>query len=420
MKVFLYRMLYNFSIQSKRNIMSKLTNTQIKNAKAKDKAYSLSDGLGLSLLVNPNKSKWWRFRFQFEGKAKMMSLGTYPTVSLSEARKRLNEKRTILTEGNNPIKDKGEPIADCDTFGSVSVLWLNDIKGKVSDKHQNRCDGLLRLYALPALKDRPIEQIDHREIRAIVFPLADEGKHASAKILHGVLKKMFSYAVNRNYCETNPCNLIEGADILQDAVVRNLPTMTEPAQIKKLLSLISSSLAFSSNKNALLFMALTSLRSSNVLNARWEQIDFEARTMTISKHEMKLKKKELPKARDFVLPLATQTIELLENIKIHNEGVYIFPARSGDKPMSRSTMWEMIRYLGYAEQFTPHGFRAMMATIANESDNGFERDLIDAQLAHKVGGSVSQAYNRTNYLERRVALVQWWANWLENTKNIKE
>ncbi len=225
---------------------------------------------------------------------------------------------------------------------------------------------------------------------------------------------MFSYAVNRNYCETNVCKLIEASDIMQDAVVRNLATITEPAEIKALLASISNSKAFSSNKNALLFMALTSLRRSNVLNARWEQIDFKTSTMTIAKEEMKLKKKELQKANDFVLPLATQTIELLENIKeVSGEGIYIFPSMRADRPMSKNTMLELVRYLGYEkEQFTPHGFRAMFATMANEQSD-FERDLVDAQLAHKVGDRTSQAYNRTDYLERRRDLVQWWADWLD-------
>ena len=161
-------------------------------------------------------------------------------------------------------------------------------------------------------------------------------------------------------------------------------------------------------------MALTSLRRSNVLNARWEQIDFKTSTMTIAKEEMKLKKKELQKANDFVLPLATQTIELLEKIKeVSGEGIYIFPSMRADRPMSKNTMLELVRYLGYEkEQFTPHGFRAMFATMANEQSD-FERDLVDAQLAHKVGDRTSQAYNRTDYLERRRDLVQWWADWLD-------
>ena len=135
--------------------MPNLTATQIKNAKSKDKPYSLSDGLGLSLLVNPNKSKWWRFRFQFDSKAKMMSLGTYPEVSLADARTKLAEARQLVTTGINPITEVIEDESGSETFEEVSKLYLSSMQKNVSIHHYKRSESLLRLYAIPRLQNHP-------------------------------------------------------------------------------------------------------------------------------------------------------------------------------------------------------------------------------------------------------------------------
>ena len=400
--------------------MSKLNNTQIKNAKSKDKPYSLGDGLGLSLLINPNGSKWWRYRFQFDSKAKMMSLGTYPDVSLANVRKRLLEARELVAGGINPIEQQGADSPTVDAGGSVvfkdiSDAWLESIESEVSIHHYKRSESLLRLYALPVLQNQPIDTITHKDVRALIVALKDADRKESAKKLYGVLKQVFADAEERDHCEVNVCNLIDIRSIIKKTAKRKFPTITEEAEVRALLANIKDFKgSHYSTKNALLFMALTSLRSNNVRHARWEQIDFESRTMTIAKEEMKIAKKDLSDAIDFRLPLATQTIELLDKIKkLTGHGTYIFPSIRADRPMSENAMLAYIRNLGYTkEQFVPHGFRAMFATIANDKKNGFDRDLIDAQLAHKVGGSVSQSYNRTDYLERRIPLAQWWADWL--------
>jgi len=253
-------------------------------------------------------------------------------------------------------------------------------------------------------------------VQEIIVSLVDAQKIESAKKLNGVLNQVFAYAKIRNLVDTNICKLVEITGLFDSAQKRHFPTITEPKQIKTLLESIKNfEGAHYSTKQGLLFMALTSLRTINVRSARWEQINFKDQTMTIPKEEMKIAKKKLHEANDFVLPLSDQTMVLLEEIKpMSYHGIYIFPSIRGDRPMSENAMLTYIRSLGYTkEQFVPHGFRAMFATIANKEDNGFDRDLIDTQLAHKVGGTVSQSYNRTDYLQQRIPLAQWWADWLD-------
>ncbi len=401
--------------------MSKLNNTQIKNAKGEDKPYSLSDGLGLSLLINPNNSKWWRYRFQFNGKAKVMSLGTYPDVSLASVRKKLMEARTLVAEEINPVdhqKAKKDALAGDGSilFKDIAVIYLNSIESIVSTHHHKRSESLLRLYATPVLGNHYIKDITIEDIQHIVSTLADSGKKESANKLHAVLKKLFVYAKTHNHCDVNVAKAIETEGLFVDATKRKFPTITEPAEVKALIANIRSfEGSHYSTKSALLFMALTSLRSANVRHAKWEQIDFDTNTMTIAKEEMKIKRTYLHEAEDFRLPLATQTIALLREIqKLTGHGTYIFPSIRGDRAMSENAMLVFIRALGYTkDQFTPHGFRAMFSTIANSEDNGFYLELIDAQLAHKVGNKVSRTYNRGDYFDRRIPLVQWWADYLD-------
>jgi len=398
--------------------MSKLNNTQIKNAKSKNKPYSLSDGLGLSLLINPNGSKWWRFRFQFDGKAKMMSLGTYPDVSLSHARAKLMGYRQLVAQGINPIEQQGKEKKENDSvaFEELSKGYLSSIKENVSSYHYKRTESLLRLYSVPKLGNHPIKEVTHQMVQEIIVAISDAGKKESAQKCSSMLNQLFAYAKMRGIVEVNVCKLVETQGLFSSASKRHFPTITEPAQVKALLFNIKEfEGAHSSTKEGLLFMAYTSLRSTNIRHAKWDQIDFENRTMTIAKEEMKIEKRKLHQSEDFVLPLATHTMDLLDEAKrFSGHGKYIFPSIRGDRPMSENAMLVFIRTLGYTkDQFTPHGFRAMFATISNEENNGFDRDLIDAQLAHKVGGSVSQAYNRTDYFNRRIALAQWWADWLD-------
>lgn len=273
----------------------------------------------------------------------------------------------------------------------------------------------MRLYALPILGDQPIDNIGYKDVRAVIVALADTGKKESAKKLHGVMNQLFSYAEIRDHCEENVVNFVKfKKGFFKGGSSRKFPTITEPTKVKVLIENIKNFKGgHYSTKQGLLFMALTSLRSANVRSAKWEYINADTHTMTIPKEEMKIEKSKLPDHEDFVLPLAAQTMELLSEVKKHTgHGTYIFPSIRGDRPMSENAMLAYIRNLGYTkEEFTPHGFRAMFATIANDKSK-FNRDLVDSQLAHKVGGSVSQVYNRTDYLQKRRALVQWWENWL--------
>ncbi len=399
--------------------MSKLNNTQIKNAKGRDKPYSLTDGLGLSLLINPNGAKWWRFRYRFEDKAKMMSLGTYPDTGLAAVRKKLAAAREKVAAGVNPVAQKKSTTHNnTNTFRIVAAKYLAYRKDSISIHHYKRSESLLRLYAFPFIGDMPITDIIEEDVKKPLIVLDDDNKKESATKLYGVLKQVFTYAKGRSFCKVNICSQFELNEIVKDHVKKHFATITKEEDIKKLMNNIDGYQGSIAVKCALQFMAFTALRSANVRHARWEQVDFEAKTMTIAKEEMKIEKKRLEEAKDFILPLSQQAVAVLKEVRAYSgQGKYIFPSNRGDRPLSENAMLAAIRNLGYEKgEFTPHGFRSMFSTIANEKGD-FYLELIDSQLSHVVGNTVSGSYNRTNYFEKRISLVQWWGDWLDEVQN---
>ena len=399
-----------------------LKDTQIKALKPKEKSYTVADGNGLSIVVNPNKSKKWRYRYRINGKAKTFSIGSYPEVSLANAREKLHEARSMVANGIDPAKVRKEEkvakavdSANKITFKEVKNAYLESIEDNVSIHHYERSESLLRLYAESVLNNVQIEDITHKDIKSIIMALVDMDKKPSAKKLFGVLKQVFDYAEARDQVEVNVCNLISTSSLIKNYHPKKQSTMTKNKDIKLLMESIENYTGHYANKKALQFMAFTSLRSANIRYARWNQMDLNNKIMTIPKAEMKIERKRLEEAEDFILPLSTQAIKLLESmIPLTGHGTYVFPSTLGDRPLSENALLVAIRRLGYTkEEFTPHGFRAMFATVANR-EGSFNLEIIDAQLAHTVGNKVSQAYNRTDYFDKRKELVQWWADWLES------
>lgn len=376
------------------------------------KPYAVADGDGLSLVVNPNGSKKWRFRYRMKGPngliEKTLSLGSYPEVGAKEARERLREVRELVSNGIDPSKErqkeKIQPTGDI-LFRDVVKEYLHSREGNVSHHHYERSESLLRLYATPKFGSIPVADITHKDIKPVIVALSESNKKSSAKKLFGVLKQVLEYAEMKDYVDVNVCNLLKTSTMIKDHKVRHHASIKKPADIKKLMKNIKKYDGHFSTKLALEFMAYTALRSYNVRSAKWSQI--EGKEMFIEAEEMK-------NGEEFRLPLSKQALRVLKEIKpLTGHGTYIFPSIRADRPMSENALLAMVRNMGYTkDQFTPHGFRSMFSTIANDKGH-FNREVIDAQLSHKVGDTTSRSYNSADYVKKRRDLVQWWADWLE-------
>ena len=315
----------------------------------------------------------------------------------------MREARELVAKGVDPSAERKEAVKKQSlsvTFKEVSDAYLKSRVGNVSHHHYERSESLLRLYAVTAFGRTPIDDISHKDIKPLIVNLSEKGKKASAKKLFGVLKQVFDYAEMKDHVEVNVCNLLNPTTLIKDYVPKSHATITKAEDIKLLMKNIKNYEGHYTTKMALEFMAYTALRSYNVRAAKWKYI--KDGVMTIPKEEMKIAKDKLENAVDFKLPLSKQSLALLEEMRpISGHGTYIFPSIRGDRPMSENALLAMVRNLGYTkDQFTPHGFRSMFSTISNE-EGEFNLEIIDAQLAHKVGNAVSSTYNKASYIEKR-------------------
>lgn len=394
-----------------------LTATQIKTAKAKEKDYKLFDGGGLFLLVTKRNSKLWRLKYKFDGKEKLLSLGSYPSISLLKARSLREEHKTTIANGDNPSAIKKEiknnqkknDYKDSSTFKSIALERLEKIKDDISETHYK---GTMRGFVndtFPYIGDVNIDDVTAQDIIMLLRRMMERDVRNSTQKVYQTIGKTFKWAVANGLALRNPASDIDISEIIGKSNEEHYPTIIDNHGIKNLLTSIQEYGGEPSTKYALLFLAYTFVRPTNARLALWSEIDLKEKQWSIPAKKMKTKD-------DFIVPLPDSLIKMLEKIKLYaGDSPYLFPStKSRTTPLSDGALLGAIRRMGYGTtEFTPHGFRAMFSTLAHEK-SGFKYDVIETQLAHKVGGKVSQAYNRAKYLDDRVELMQWWNTYLNN------
>ncbi|QOP42987.1 DUF4102 domain-containing protein [Sulfurimonas sediminis] len=394
-----------------------LTATQIKQAKPKEKDYKLSDGGGLYLLVTKAGGKHWKLKYKFENKENKISLGAYPEITLSTARELREKHKTDIANGINPNElkkekkelQKQEAIKNLNTFENIALERLEKQKDTFSEAHYKRTINAFKNDCFKYIGNKNIDDVVAKDIINIMQIMNKRGVNDSARKLFYAISKTFKWAVANAKAERNPCADVLLEEILGKKTKQHYPTITDDTGIKNLLISIKEYGGELSTKYALLMLAYTFVRPSNARLALWSEIDLNAKQWVIPAKKMKTKD-------EFIIPLSNTIIELIEEIQLYSgDSPYLFPStKSKTTPLSDGALLGAIRRMGYTkEEFTPHGFRAMFSTIAHEK-SPFKYDVIETQLAHSVGNSVSQAYNRAKYLNERVELMQWWSDYLDD------
>ena len=396
-----------------------LTATQINQAKPKVKDYKLSDGGGLFLLITKRGTKLWRMKYIINKKEKLLSLGSYPDVTLSKARELREENKQLIANGINPndLKRekketiKQEELKSKNTFKNLAIERLEKQKDTISETHYKRTITAFENDCFEYIGHKNIDDIIAKDIIIIMQIMNNRGVNDSARKLFYAIGKTFKWAVANGYAERNPCADILLEEILGKVSKKHYPTITDDKGIKELLTSIYSYTGETSTQYSLLMLAYTFVRPINVRLALWSEINLKAKQWVIPAKKMKTKD-------EFIIPLSNTLIELLQEIRLYSgDSKYLFPStKSKSTPLSDGALLGAIRRMGYTkEEFTPHGFRAMFSTIAHEKSH-FKYDVIETQLAHSIGNSVSQAYNRAKYLDERVKLMQWWSDYLDEVK----
>ncbi|KAB7886402.1 tyrosine-type recombinase/integrase [Poseidonibacter ostreae] len=402
-----------------------LTATQIKTTKAKEKDYKLFDGGGLFLLVAKTGGKRWRFKYRFNNKEKIIALGTYPSLSLKDARAKREEYKSLIAndiDPNEQKKQKKEEVLKVEkkkenTFYKVSQEWHENYQTEVSENYHIKLGRALENYVYKYMKDKPIEDVTRLDLIEILKILKERNLQDTASRVLMIINKIYKYAVTLEYVPHNIVADIEQKNILGKREKKHYPTFAKDKDIKGLLLAIDEYSGDYTTKMALKMLPYVFVRSYNIRYCEWSEIDLVNKVWIIPASKMKTK-------IEFILPLPNQVIEILEEVKqFTGNGTYVFPSfRAKDKPMSDNTLIGALRRMGYTkEEFVPHSFRAMFSTIAYENmeEHGFSGEVIEALLSHKESNKVKEAYNRASYKKSMKGLINWYSNYLDKIKTTK-
>ncbi|MBU6339171.1 MAG: tyrosine-type recombinase/integrase [Rickettsiales bacterium] len=384
-----------------------LTDIKVKNAKAKDKPYKLADGEGMYLLITNTGGKYWRLKYRFAGKEKTLALGTYPTVSLSEAREKRFEAKKQIADGLDPSQEKQDQklqniINAENSFQNIAYEWFEKNKAKWKPRHASYIIRRLEQNLFNEIGNRPIDQIKASELLHAIQKIEKKGAFDIAKRALQTSGQIFRYAIATSRAERDISADLKGA--LTVKKITNHAKLEEK-ELPKFLKSLEKYSGEHQTKLAFKLIILTAVRTIELRGARWEEIDFAKKEWHIPAERMKMGEKH-------IVPLSKQSLAILKEMqKITGNREFVFPSHQNpNKFMSENTLLGVIYRLGYKSKTTTHGFRSVFSTILNE--HGFNRDHIERQLAHGERDKVRATYNHAQYLKERHSMMQWWADYL--------
>jgi len=390
-----------------------LSETKVRNSKPQENAYKLFDGGGLFLFVTPSGGRLWHFKYRFDTKEKKLSLGTYPEISLADARMRREEARRQIAHGIDPgalrKAQKQAQTAEAEIFEVIAREWHTKFTPTWTPGHSSDIKGRMERDLFPWIGKRPISEIKAHELLSVLRRVEDRGALESAHRVRIIAGQVFRYAIATGRGERDPSVDLKGA--LPQPGEKHHAAITDPKAVAPLLRDIDGYQGHFVVKCALKLAPLLFVRPGELRHAEWKEIDLDEAIWNIPASKMKMKEPHL-------VPLSAQAVEILRELQpLTGTGRYVFPStRSITKPMSENTMNAALRYMGYTkETMTGHGFRAMARTILDEVLQ-VRPDFIEHQLAHAVRDPNGRAYNRTAHLAERKKMMQTWADYLDGLK----
>lgn len=395
----------------------KLTATAVRNAKPKEKPYKLGDGGGMFLLVNPNGSKYWRLKYRILGKEKLLALGVYPDVSLSEARQGRDEARKLLANDTDPsefkkVSKQKQLLNSENSFESITREWHKKQSNTWSEGYSKKILDRFEKEVFPHIGNKPISDVNAPVLLAVLRRIESRGVIDTAHRIHQNCGQVFRYAVATGRAERDPSVDLRGA--LTPVNLKHHASITDPVKVGCLLRAIDGYDGFYAIKSALRLAPLLFVRPGELRHAEWSEVDLVKAEWRIPAEKMKMKELH-------IVPLSVQALAILEELQpLTGNGQYLFPSiRTNRKPISENTINSALRKLGYTkEEMTGHGFRSMASTLLNEQ--GFNKDWIERQLAHAERDNVRAAYNYAEYLPERKKMMQQWADYLDSLRNEKK
>jgi len=408
--------------------LSKLQALTLKSLKPKDKPYTLSDGNGLSLLIKTDGAKLWEFRYTSPTilKRRKTSLGKYPDVPLTTARDKAREYRELIAKDIDPIDQSKEIKQIIKTnqkglFDKVVDEWFIKQKKELAKSTYTRKVGQFENDVKPFFKGRLISTIKHPEIVKLLEMKATKAPKSASRLFQ-YLNNLWQFATMKGYCEFNIIANIHKKTILTPQKKKNYPKITEPEALKELIQAIYTYKGSYSTKNALKFVLHLPLRADNLVNLKWEQIDFDKNLLTIPRPQMKAKDENMA---DFKMPLTKQVIEILNEQRLFATGTFIFKTDGyADVPICNETPNRALERMGFNDEsigkkIRLHGFRGTFRSLAdtNQSEHNVSYEAKERALDHLPKNAVERAYtHKADYIKELEVLMQWWSNYLDRLK----
>lgn len=405
--------------------MGKLTPVSIKNAKVKEKPYTLSDGGGLQLTIRTDGRKVWEFRYMSPatGERRKTTIKTFPEISLATAREKARAFNDLINQGIDPIEDKREAkqkreIETKGMFERVAYEWLEKQKENLAKTTYTRKIGQFENDVIPFFKGRTIASITHPEIVKVLEMKAIKAPE-SANRLFTYLDNLFRYATMKGYADFNIIANIHKKTILKPTKRKHYSKITDPEVLKELAKKIYGYKGDYSTKNALKMVLHVPLRAENLIGLKWQHIDLENATITIPRCEMKVKDSNLP---DFTLPLTRQAVEILNEQKLFSDGIYVFKTSGyADEPISKETPNRALERMGFNDEdqgrkIRLHGFRGTFRSLADthQEAHGVSFEAKEKALDHIPQSTVERAYtHKADYMKELQKLFSWWSDYIE-------
>ena len=389
---------------------TRLSDRQLKAIKPRDKDYVLTDGDGLQLRVRVNRSMQWNFNYRHPVTKNRinMALGSYPEVSLAQARKKTVEARELLAQGIDPKAQRNElqeaKRAETEhTFENVATAWFELKKDSVTPAYAEDIWRSLTLHVFPSMKSTPLSEVNAPMVIKLLRPIEAKGSLETVKRVSQRLNEIMTYGVNSGMIFANPLSGIRA--VFKKPKKENMAAL--PAdELPELMMEIANASIKRTTRCLIEWQLHTMTRPSEAATTRWADIDFDKRLWTIPPERMK-------KRRPHTIPLTEHALSLLETLKPHSaHREYVFPSDRNPRTHANSQTANMaLKRMGFQDRLVSHGMRSMASTILNE--HGWDPELIEVALAHVDKDEVRSAYNRADYIERRRPMMAWWSEHIQ-------
>ncbi|CAM3239129.1 tyrosine-type recombinase/integrase [Asticcacaulis taihuensis] len=390
-----------------------LSDMAARNARPKAKPFKLYDEDGLYLFISPAGGKYWRVKYRWQSAEKTLSVGSYPEITLKEARERRDDARVLLAHGVDPYQERKrlEKAKILEKSSTLRVVAAEFIEKKRKDGFSNKT-----LYKMEwffslvekDLGDQALNDLMPYEILQAIRKVEENGHYETANRIRGFLSRVFRYGVLTGRAATNPA--AELGEALIKPKVRHHAAIVDPSAFGQLLRDIDAYNGFIGTRLALKLAPHVFVRPGELRSAEWKDMDRDNCVWKIPAERMKMREPHS-------VPLSRQSLAILNQAHLRfGNYTLVFPARkSWRKPMSDVTLNKALRTMGYSnEEMVSHGFRSTASTLLNES-RLWAPETIELALSH-VDDSVRGIYQRSQFWDERVEMAQWWSDYLDHLK----